>query len=115
MSEGFNENRASCRLDNSKKSIKNDKEIPVLVVGKLKRVDNLKAEFDDKKVYFNLVLFYEVCFHLELPSDQHAALKLLIDQTFVSAYKDVKADYFPYNGNEIVIKCSVICLYISSQ
>ncbi len=59
MNEGFNENRASCRLDNSKKSMKNDKEIPVIVVGKLKRVENLKAEFDDKKVYFQLVLFYE--------------------------------------------------------
>jgi hypothetical protein len=57
----------------------------------------------------------KVCFHLELPSDQHAALKMFIDQTFVSAYKDVKAEYFPYNGNEIVIKCAVISLNISSQ
>jgi hypothetical protein len=84
-------------FDNAKKSMKDGYELPIIILGKLKKLTNVNSEFPERKPVFTL----------ELNNEQLEPLKLVIKQIYSKCYKDLTPDYLPFDGENLVVKAPV--------
>ncbi len=95
MNENFEAMRSSLKLDKSKKSYKEEAEVPIVFLGKLTKMTNIEQ---DKKATMSLTV----------SADQFAVLEKLCMSTFKKAYSDLgEPNYLPFDSEHVILKATV--------